>query len=100
MALIIEWTPKAIDGYISILQYIESNFGNTASKKYAESVESIIQLVSKFPGIGSIKYLDLKIRSFVVNKKTSVYYVVESETLKILYVLDNRMDKDTIMRGT
>jgi len=34
MALTIEWTPKAIDGYISILQYIESNFGYVASKKY------------------------------------------------------------------
>ena len=99
MALTIEWTPKAIDGYISILQYIESNFGYSTSKKYAESIESTIQLISKFSGIGSVKYPELKIRSFVINKKTSIYYLVESKTLKILYVLDNRMDRDAIIKG-
>jgi len=99
VALTIEWTLKALDGYITILEYIESNFGYTRSKKYAINVESTIQLLSKFPGIGSIKYPELKIRSFIVDKKTSIYYLVENETLKLLYVLDNRMDKGKIIKG-
>lgn len=100
MALTIEWTPKAIDGYLIILQYIESSFGYARSKKYANNVESTLQLLSRFPGIGLIKYPELKIRRFIVDKKTSIYYIIENDTLKILYVLDNRMNQDNIIKGS
>ena len=55
MDLKIEWTKRSLNNYIDILFYIQSSFGEKPAKEYEKRVGDLINLLTKFPKMGTFR---------------------------------------------
>lgn len=71
----VNWTPKALETYISNIKYLETHWTNSEIKKFIADVEKKIQALSGQPGIGSPRNKKQNnIRHTVINKRISLIY--------------------------
>jgi plasmid stabilization system protein ParE len=90
MDLKIVWTKGAKNNYIKILEYIEKEFGSGPAKNYHESVEELLQLLTKFPELGSPQAGQDSLRGIILYRRTTIFYTLDQNTIKIINIVDNR----------
>jgi plasmid stabilization system protein ParE len=86
------WTEQAVENLNDILTYIETSFGYNVSIDIFAKFESTIEILSRFPNIGRREYKDL--RSFVLYKRTTLFYVFDDYKFTILKLYDNRQNPE------
>jgi plasmid stabilization system protein ParE len=86
------WTEQAVENLNDILTYIETSFGYNVSIDIFAKFESTIEILSRFPNIGRREYKDL--RSFVLYKRTTLFYVFDDCKFTILKLYDNRQNPE------
>ncbi|AWV96920.1 type II toxin-antitoxin system RelE/ParE family toxin [Arcticibacterium luteifluviistationis] len=94
MALKLVWTEDAVQGMVAIANYIEFRFGRSTAKRLVQRVEKFAVLLSELPSLGSLQDADRNIRGVIVNKRSTVVYTFNKNSLIILNVFDNRMPLD------
>ena len=71
----VSWTPKALETYISNIEYLETKWTEREVKKFIADVEKKIKALSGQPGIGSPRNKKQhNIRHTVIHKRVSLIY--------------------------
>ena len=96
MSYKIFWTTQAYSDFSKIVQFINETWGKKPAEDFIAQVDVIVKLLSKFPFIGKVIYLQKHIRSFVISKQTTLIYRIKGEKIIILNLFDNRQNPDKL----
>src|SRR5579871_2916844 len=71
----VNWTPKALDTYVSNIEYLEKRWTELEVKNFISAVEKKIQVLSGQPQIGSPRNKKQQnIRHTVIHKRVILIY--------------------------
>jgi plasmid stabilization system protein ParE len=74
----VNWTPKAVQTYLSNMHYLQQEWTEREMTKFAELVEKKINLLRKHPNLGASRNNKLpNIRQVMVHKRVSLIYRVK-----------------------
>lgn len=84
------WTAEAVNGLKEIINYLESKFSEKEVQKFIIEFDKQLTNICSYPGIfpKSTKYES--IRRCVAAKLTSIYYMVNEDTIVLISIRDNR----------
>lgn len=95
MALKLEWTERAIEHIVEILEYWEERNGSkTYSIKLYSWVETTLAILTKHPESGRITDNNRLYKKIV--KDYFIYYTFDTEILTVIAIIDMRRDPDFI----
>ncbi len=92
MILKIYWNKRAERKFLKTIDYLKDEWGEKASDEYLLRVFEIIDLISKFPEMGTMEVKERNIRGFVITKQVTLFYKVRNDKLLILNFFDNRQN--------
>ena len=93
MAFEIKWTKRADQKFDLILHYLSTRWGDQTTKAFVKRVYDFLDLLTFYPGIGSIENEEKQIRGFPVTKQVIMFYRLSNTTVIILDFFDNRQSK-------
>jgi plasmid stabilization system protein ParE len=99
MALPVIWTVNAIEDYKLVIDYLLLEWPLPVAKKFVETIEKRIEVLSDFPNIGIASLKDPSIRSIILTKHNKLYYRVYSDKIEILNIFDTRQDPEKNLFG-
>jgi plasmid stabilization system protein ParE len=94
MALKIVWTKRAERKFDSLLEYLLEEWGEQVTKNFAQKVYSFLDLLSEFPGLGTIENEEKGIRGFTIVKQVNLFYTVKENQIILLNFFDNRQNPE------
>jgi len=92
MALNIRWTTRADIKLDQLIIYLESEWGESVVKAFMRKLYDFLEILSEFPEIGSMQYLEKGIRGFALTKQVTIFYKIDSNHIILLDIFDNRSD--------
>jgi plasmid stabilization system protein ParE len=86
------WSPRASNDYLSVLEYLQKEWGDTVVQSFVKRVNDILNVIAMNPQIfiASLKRRD--IRRCIVTRHISLYYRQNNEIIELLAFIDNRSD--------
>lgn len=90
MALKIKWSKYADQSFDRILGYLEVEWGETVTRAFVRRTYEFLDLLSKFPEIGSVENSEKQIRGFVLVQQITVFYIRKKDSIILLNFYDNR----------
>lgn len=81
MAHQIIWQSQAQAHFESIQHYLLETWGATSVDKFTKRVFSFLELLSKYPAIGSIEHSEENIRGFTLSRQTRLLYKVTEDSI-------------------
>ncbi len=84
------WSDEAIDGLQNIFNYLELNFSTKDVKKYTLKLEKSLDLIRETPNIFPVSPKSNNLWRCVLAKLTSIYFIIEKDTVKLVSIIDNR----------
>ena len=93
MAKKIVWTKRADKKFLSILKYLNEEWGLKVTKAFIRRTYNFLDLLTDFPEIGAIQNGSRNIRGFLLTKHTTVFYRIEGQNIILLIFFDNRQKK-------
>ena len=91
------WTSKAYSDFSKIVQFISEAWGKKSAEDFISQIDLILKMLSGFPFMGEIIYLQKHIRSFVISKQTTLIYRIKDEKIVILNLFDNRQNPNRLI---
>ena len=88
----IYWTKKSKQKFLDIKSYILSEFGLSSSEKFKERVFDFLEILSKFPELGSLEVPNKSIYGFQLSRQTRVFYRINKDHISLLIFFDSRQD--------
>ena len=92
MALKIVFSADALEILLSIVNYIQSNWGSRQSEKFLEKLHKTLDLVSKNPYMFKASLIEDSVRKGFISKQTSFFYEIHENAIFILFFWDNRQE--------
>ncbi len=92
MALEIHWSTKADKRFDSIIDYFVNEFGEIVASHFVRKVHTFLDLLSKFPQMGTLENKELNIRGFVIAEQITIFYQIREHKIIVLNFYDNRQD--------
>lgn len=94
----VKWSEKAQGDYLQIIDYLIENWGRKSAKNFKDTVEHIVDIISKIPELYPETDYRENLRRCVVVKQVSMYYQINKSEVEIYIVrmLDNRQNPDNI----
>lgn len=86
----IVWNTRASKQFTDIQDYLEKEFGENAVRKFTSYTFSFLEILSKYPQIGSLENAAKNIRGFLLHRHTTIFYAYKEDTIYILSFFDNR----------
>ena len=90
----IYWTRKSKTRFQSIDSYIHSEFGKSSSTKFRNKVLNFLDLLSKFPELGTVEVVDKQIYGFQISRQTRIFYRIKKDRIVLLTFFDSRQNPD------
>lgn len=90
------WSDQAIENLESILDYLESEWPPNTTGSFKDKLLKTINLLKRFPTLGTESSLKKGIRRFVMSKQLSIFYELYNNTMIIHYLFDNRQNPKSI----
>jgi plasmid stabilization system protein ParE len=90
----IVWQDLAKENFESIQDHILAKWGENAANKFTNRVFNFIEILERFPFIGSVENSHAGIRGFTIAYQTRVLYKVTEETIFLLAFYDLRQDPE------
>ncbi|HEY8929020.1 MAG TPA: type II toxin-antitoxin system RelE/ParE family toxin [Mucilaginibacter sp.] len=91
MSLAILWSDDAKDTFDIIVSFIESEWGESSSKKFVTHTNKILKLISDQPYMYKSSF-SIDVRQAFISPQTSLYYEIHQESIMILFFWDNRQE--------
>ncbi len=88
------WTKRSKNRFQEISEYLSSEFGIIASEQFKTRVWDLLELLSKFPELGSLEVPDKQIYGFQLSKQTRLFYRLKKDRIILLTFFDNRQDPE------
>jgi plasmid stabilization system protein ParE len=91
MAQII-WNKRASRQFEQIQRYLEEEFGKKSAGIFTSRLFNFLELLAKYPEIGTLENAKENIRGFLLHRHTTILYKKGKNRIYILSVFDNRQD--------
>ena len=88
----IYWTKKSETRFQEIYTYILTEFGDKSSKKFKDKVFDFLELLERFPELGTLEVPDKNIHGFQISKQTRIFYRINKDHVSLLTFFDTRQD--------
>lgn len=90
MAREIVWTKRAYTKFNSVIQYLESEWGEAVTRNFVNQTYDIIDLLAEQPEMGYHEIPEKGIKGFLITKHNRLFYRFTSTELVILNFFDTR----------
>lgn len=90
MALEIYWSKQADKKFDKIIEYLESEWGDTVARALVKKVYDFLDVLVEFPEVGSMENPERNIRGFVIVKQLTIFYKISDDKIILLNFFDNR----------
>jgi plasmid stabilization system protein ParE len=90
MALKIQWYKRAETKFDNIIDRLEEDWGEKSAKDLVQKVNRVLNLLTKYPELGTIEVPNRNIRGILIVKQLRIFYVPERKSIKIIQVFDTR----------
>lgn len=84
------WHKRASRQFANIQDYLLNEFGEIATKEFTKKVLNFLDLLIKYPELGTLENGGKNIRGFVIHRHTSLFYKAIEDKIYLLSVYDNR----------
>ncbi|GAA4307238.1 type II toxin-antitoxin system RelE/ParE family toxin [Nibribacter koreensis] len=84
------WNKRAAQQLAHLQQYLQEEFGEKTTQTFTVRVFKFLELLVKYPQIGSLENPEKGIRGFLLHKHTTIFYKQKQEDIYILALFDNR----------
>ena len=88
----IYWTKRSENGFKEIYFYIQEEFGHNSSQKFKDKVFDFLELLQRYPELGTLEVPDKQIYGFQLSKQTQLFYRLNKDHISLLTFFDNRQD--------
>ncbi|XOV93186.1 MAG: type II toxin-antitoxin system RelE/ParE family toxin [Bacteroidota bacterium] len=86
------WTKKAQTRFQEIISYILTEFGEKPSISFKDKVFDFLELLERFPQLGTLEVVDKNIYGFQISKQTKIFYRINKDHISLLTLFDTRQD--------
>ncbi len=86
----IEWSFRARLNYFTLLDYMESEFGEVVLWRWVDDVESAIELIRTNPQLYPFARPRSRARRAVVHEFLTIYYREKKDSVELISLWDNR----------
>lgn len=93
MAQII-WNKLSIKQLSDLQSYLQEEFGEKPAQTFTYRVFKFLELLPRYPQLGSLENAEKGLRGFLLHKHTTILYKQEQEVIYILALFDNRQSPD------
>ena len=90
MALDILWSPRAMDNFDKVLEYLQENWSEVVIKDFVFRIDKVIQLISEHPQMFKQVSSQNTTREAVVTKHNLLLYRMHKDQILIIAVFDTR----------
>ncbi len=90
MVKTIIWNRRASNGFNSIINYLQGEWGEKVTRNFVIRTYEIIELLAVNPEMGPVEHFEKQIRGFVITKHNTLFYRIEGDKLILLNFFDNR----------
>ena len=85
-------TKRAEKNYHSIKEDLVANWGEIVADAFEQKTIDFLDLLERFPEMGTVEVNAKQIRSFLITRQTRVFYRTKGNQLIILTFFDTRRD--------
>ncbi len=90
----INWSKNAQEDLESVLKFLQKDWPEKTAHLFLQKLSNKLTMLMQFPDIGR-KYSDNNsVRSLVLTKQISIFYLYKEEILTILGLFDTRQNPD------
>jgi plasmid stabilization system protein ParE len=93
MAQII-WNKRASKQFADIQKYLQEEFGEKSAQTFTVRTFKFLELLLKFPQIGSVENSEKGVGGFLLHRHTTILYKQDRENIYLLALFDNRQHPD------
>jgi plasmid stabilization system protein ParE len=79
-----------VAGLTEIISYLERNFSEKDVQTFIRKFEKLLHTIQLNPGSFPVSPYSKKARRAILSRLTSVYYIADEETIKLVTIFDNR----------
>jgi plasmid stabilization system protein ParE len=84
------WTKRASKKFDKIVEYLETDWNENVVRAFVQQTESILELLSENPELGTIEHSGKGIYGFSLTKHNRLFYRFNDSRLVVLNLFDNR----------
>ena len=88
------WNKRASKQLGELQEYLEQEFGSNTVKIFTQRIFKFLELLTKYPQIGTLENKNEDLRGFLLHRHTTLLYKVKSDSIYILALFDNRQNPD------
>ena len=88
MALKIQWFKRAETKFDNIINRLEEDWGEKSAKDLVQKVNRVLNLLTKYPELGTIEVPNRNIRGILIVKQLRIFYIPGRNLIKIIQVFD------------
>ena len=86
------WTKKSQSRFQEIKTYILTEYGELPSAKFRNKVFDFLELLERFPELGTLEVAEKNIRGFQISQQTRIFYRINKDHISLLTFFDSRQD--------
>ena len=86
------WNRRASKQLQKLQEYLEQEFGINTVKTFTGKLFKFLDLLVKYPHIGTLENKTEDIRGFLLHQHTTIIYKVKQDAIYILSLFDNRQN--------
>ncbi len=94
MALDVKWSKQADKKFDKVIAYLMTEWGQVTTRNFIRKVYHFLDILSEYPGIGTIENKEKGIRGILIVRQVSLFYRIKDNTIIILDFFDNRQNPD------
>ena len=95
------WSSLATEGLLSILEYVEADFGSHVSQRVYTDLTGYIENLAQFPSLGIHDELfstaSLEVR-YLIYKQNIIYYLINKDTIYLLSIANSNQSPERIRK--
>lgn len=91
-------TPRAQVEIEAIFEYLELKWNEKIKKKFANKINTIINLILENPELFPVSNVNKKIRKAVISKQSTLFYHFNNKHIVVLSIFDSRQNPNKITK--
>ena len=84
------WNKRAGRQFEKIQDYLSGEFGEKTTEEFTNKVFNFLDILAKYPELGTVENKEKNIRGFVIHKYTTLFYKTIEDRIYLLSMFDNR----------
>ncbi|EHQ27286.1 type II toxin-antitoxin system RelE/ParE family toxin [Mucilaginibacter paludis] len=90
------WSDRALNDYENLVAYLWSEWGEQITLRVINELEATITRIQHQPEHFPIVLKDKSIRRYVFSPQTSIFFRINSDTIEIISLFDNRQNPNQL----